>query len=70
MIPSLVWLSETVKSFITHSIDWHTMSFKSLATVVVMSRTLELPKLRWLILPALLVDRIEALAPNSPPSSL
>lgn len=45
------------------------MSFKSLETVVVMSRTLELPKLRALTLPMLLVERIEALAPSSAPNS-
>ena len=46
------------------------MSFKSLATVVVISRIEPPPKLRALTFPALLDERIEADAPSSPPSSL
>lgn len=68
--PSVTYASVSVKSLSTHMSDWHTMSFKSLATVVVISRTLELPKLRALKLPRLFVDSTDALAPSSAPNSL
>jgi len=59
LTPSYRWASLNSKSFMTSSNCWHTMSFKSLATVVVMSRTLP-PKLRALIFPALFVESTEA----------
>ena len=70
VMPSAACSWETAKSRMTKKTDWQTISFKSLATVVVMSRTLLPPKLLALILPALLVDSIDADAPFSAPSSL
>ena len=67
--PSVSCSFVSEKSRMTQSKDEHTMSFKSLATVVVMSRVLP-PKLRALIFPALLVDNIEAEAPFSAFNSL
>ena len=41
--PSDIYASVNAKSFITQTKDWQTISFKSLDTVVVISRTEALP---------------------------
>ena len=69
-IPSVTCAAEREKSRVmTHRSYWQTMSFKSLATVVVISSILALiplpPKLLALMFPALLDDRIEAASHRS-----
>ena len=70
IIPSYFYASVVSKSLITTISDWQTISFKSLATVVVISNTLALaPKLRALILPALFVESTDVVWPSSAPIS-